>query len=545
MDEKRESIEYDVVIIGAGPSGLTTAIKLKQLAKEQKKPLRVCVLEKGAQVGAHILSGAIIQPNVLTQLFPQWQAMGAPLHTPARGEKFYYLTKHHAFRLPTPPQMRNKGNYIISLGALCRWLEKQATDLAIDIYPGFAASEILYNEKGQVIGVATGDFGINKTGLRKKTYQNGIALLAKQTVFAEGCRGTLTQQLFQRFQLTSQTQPQTYGIGLKELWRVKTNQHKPGFIMHSVGWPLDTKTYGGSFLYHLEDSYVSIGFVIGLDYQNPWLNPFNEMQRFKTHPLIKHTLAGGERIAYGARAINEGGYQSIPKVSFPGGVIVGDAAGFLNVVKIKGIHNAMKSGMLAAEAIFSSLKTAITNNEITTYPETLMKSSVFQELHQIRNVRPAFRWGLWAGLSYAAIESYLLRGKEPWTFSHRLDHKCLKQANKCKKIHYLKPDKSLTFDRLESVYYSNTYHEDDQPCHLVLKDTHLPISFNLKYYAAPEQRYCPAGVYEIIYQDKQQPRLQINAQNCIHCKVCDIKDPSQNIVWVSPEGSGGPNYSMM
>lgn len=549
----REKMEFDVLIIGAGPAGLSTAIRLKQLALQHQKDLSICVIEKGAEVGAHTLSGAVIEPRALDELVPDWREKGAPLNTAVSQDKFIYLTKKYAIRLPTPRPMRNHGNYIISLGKLCRWLAQIAEQMAISIFPGFAATEILYNQNDEVIGILTGDMGINKQGQPTANYQPGVELLAKQTVFAEGCRGSLSAELMQHYHLRQTADPQTYGIGIKELWEVNSADYQPGKVMHTIGWPLDHHTYGGSFIYHLDNNLVSVGFVIGLDYENPWLNPFEEMQRFKTHPAIVTLFKGGKRIEYGARALNEGGLQSLPKLTFPGGLLIGDCAGFLNVPKIKGTHTAIKSGMVAAECIFTTLtqpstidSTAYVPQEITEYPKQLKNSWVWQELQQVRNIRPAFRWGLWPGLIYAAIDTYIFRGKAPWTLHHQKpDHAHLTQAALAKKINYPKPDGQITFDKLSSVYLSNTHHNEDQPCHLKLRDAEIPIKINLALYDAPEQRYCPANVYEIIYTDKNEPRLQINAANCIHCKTCDIKDPKQNIVWVPPEGGGGPNYLNM
>ncbi len=540
---QRESMDVDILIIGAGPAGLAAAIRLKQLAQAQDRELNVTILEKGAEVGAHILAGAVIDPCALTELLPNWQNLQAPLHTPVSEDHFLYLSEKKSRRLPTPPQMRNHGNYIISLSQLTRWLGEQAQALGVDIFPGFAASEILYDDNAAVIGVATGDMGINKQGEQSERYQAGMELRAKQTLFAEGCRGSLTKQLIQRFNLTANCQPQTYGIGIKELWRVQGDHYQPGLVVHSVGWPLDKATYGGGFIYHMQDNTVAVGFVVGLDYKNPYLNPFAEMQRYKTHPSFKALFAGGERIGYGSRALNEGGYQSIPQLSFPGGMLIGDAAGFLNVAKIKGIHTAMKSAMVAVECVYENIDREPQAKQIN-YKPALQKTWLWHELYKVRNIRPAFRWGLTAGLGYAALDTYVLRGHAPWTFKHHHDHQQLLPAQQCPKINYPKPDGKLTFDRLSSVYLTNTFHEEDQPCHLTLKDKQIPIDVNLATYAAPEQRYCPAGVYEII-NDGQQARLQINAQNCIHCKTCDIKDPQQNITWVPPEGGGGPNYSDM
>jgi electron-transferring-flavoprotein dehydrogenase len=539
-------MEFDVVIVGAGPSGLAAAIRFRQLCAEHGKELSVCVVEKGSEVGAHILSGAVIEPRALNELIPDWQGRDAPLVIPATEDRFLLLTTRRAIRLPTPPQMNNHGNYIASLGNLCRWLAKQAETLGVEIYPGFAAAEVLYGQDGRVGGVATGDMGIGKDGAPTANHQPGVELHARQTLFAEGCRGSLSKTLMARFSLGDGADPQTYGIGLKELWEVEPGKHRPGLVVHSVGWPLDWRTYGGSFLYHLENRQVAVGFVIGLDYRNPYLNPFEEFQRFKSHPAIRPTFEGGRRIAYGARALNEGGYQAIPRLTFPGGALIGCAAGFLNVPKIKGSHCAMKSGMIAAEAAFAALASGIPPAELADYPARLKSSWVWDELHQVRNVRPGFRWGLWPGLGYAALDTYVLRGRAPWTLHHHPDHTALRRKEECAQIEYPKPDGKITFDRLSSVFLSSTNHEENQPAHLKLKDPTVPVAHNLALYDAPEQRYCPAGVYEIIRDaGGGNPRLQINAQNCVHCKTCDIKDPKQNIDWVTPEGGGGPNYPNM
>jgi electron-transferring-flavoprotein dehydrogenase len=543
---EREAMEFDVVIVGAGPSGLATAIRLRQLCAEHDKELSVCILEKGSEVGAHILSGAVIEPRALNELIPDWKDKGAPLNTEAKEDRFLYLTSSRAIRLPTPPQMHNDGNYIVSLGNFCRWLGSQAEDLGVEIFPGFAAAEVLYHEDGSVKGVATGDMGIGSDGRPKAGHEPGVELHARQTIFAEGCRGSLTKTLFERFDLRKNADPQTFGLGIKELWEIEPGKHQQGLCVHTVGWPLTASTYGGSFLYHLEDNQVAVGFVIGLDYANPHLSPFEEFQRFKTHPRIRPVFEGGRRVAYGARAINEGGFQAIPELTFPGGLLVGCTAGFLNVPKIKGTHTAMKSGMTAAECIFEALGNDAEARQISAYPERLKKTWVWEELYRERNIRPAFSWGLWGGVAYAGLDTYVLRGKAPWTLRHHEDHTQLKKASECPKIDYPKPDGVVSFDRLSSVYLSSTNHEEDQPIHLTLKDDSVPIEVNLKDYDAPEQRYCPAGVYEILRDDDgSNPRLQINAQNCVHCKTCDIKDPTQNINWVTPEGGGGPNYPNM
>jgi electron-transferring-flavoprotein dehydrogenase len=538
---EREQMEFDVLIVGGGPAGLSAAIRLKQLCAEHGEDLSVAVIEKGSEIGAHILSGAIFEPRALDELFPNWQELGAPLHTPALDDQFLFLTQNKSYKLPTPPQMHNKGNYIISLGNLCRWLAEQAENLGVEIYPGFTGARALYDEKNNLIGVGTGDMGITKQDEHGPNYTAGIDLIAKLTLIAEGARGSLTKEIIAKYKLDDECDPQTYGLGIKELWEVEPSKHQAGKIVHSIGWPLDSKTYGGSFLYHLENNQISIGFVVGLDYQNPYLSPFNEFQRFKHHPAIKSVLEGGKRLSYGARALNEGGWQSIPKLTFKGGFLIGCSAGFLNVAKIKGSHTAMKSGMIAAEACFGRL----TNKyPAFSYEEAIATSWIGRELKKVRNIRPSFQKGLWWGMMYSALDTYILRGKAPWTFSHHKDNESLKPAFKNKRIKYPNPDGVISFDRLSSVYLSNTNHEEDQPCHLILKDQETPIETNYKIYAGPEQYYCPAGVYEII-DENNQPRLQINAQNCVHCKTCDIKDPTQNINWVPPEGGGGPNYPNM
>jgi len=542
---ERESLNFDVLIIGGGPAGLAAAIRLAQIAQQQQRELSICVLEKGAEIGAQVLSGAVLDPKALNELLPDWKNLAAPIHTPVIEDQFTFLTADKSWRLPTPTPLHNRGNYIISLGNLCRWLAGQAEALGVQIFPGFTGAKVLYNTTNSVCGVATGDKGIDRAGKPTSSFQPGIDLYAKHTLFAEGCRGSLTKTLIQHYDLYENTHHQTYGIGIKELWEIPAAQHKLGHVFHSIGWPLDTKTYGGSFLYHLENQQVAVGFVVGLDYQNPYLDPFQELQRFKTHPAIRDIFQNGKRICYGARALNEGGWQSIPRLSFPGGLLIGDCAGFLNVPRIKGIHTNMKSGMIAAEILLAHWES--NEKELSHYDTAIKQSWIGKELYTARNIRPAFNWGLWSGLAYSAVDNYIFRGKTPWTFKHKKpDNQCLKPAAVCQPIHYPKPDGILTFDKLTSVFLSNTRHEEDQPCHLHLKDAAIAIDVNLKLYDSPESRYCPAAVYEIIKDgDKNSPRLQINAANCVHCKTCDIKDPLQNIDWTPPEGSDGPNYSGM
>ena len=545
----RESMSYDVVVVGAGPAGLSAAIRLKQMAAAANREIEVCVLEKGSEVGAHILSGAVLEPRALDELLPDWRELDAPVKTPVGAEKFLFLGQRGAVSIPhaiLPPAMKNHGNYIISLGNLCRWLATQAEGLGVEIFPGFAAAEILYDDDGRVGGVATGDMGVGRDGTPTDTYTRGMELRATYTLFAEGCHGHLGKELLARFNLRDGADPQTYGLGIKELWEVDPANHRPGLVMHTAGWPLGRRTYGGSFLYHLEDNQVAVGFVVGLDYDDPYLSPFEEFQRFKTHPAIRPTFEGGRRIGYGARALNEGGLQSLPRMVFPGGLLVGCEAGTLNAPKIKGTHTAMKSGMLGAEAVFEAIAAGNGPAELDGFEAAFRASWVHQELTKARNFRPAFKHGLWLGTLLVGIDQVVLRGRAPWTWhmGHR-DNETLRPKADCKPIDYPKPDGVVSFDRLSSVFVSNTNHEENQPVHLRLKDEAVPISVNLARYDAPETRYCPAGVYEIVTDDGASgPRLQINAQNCVHCKTCDIKDPEQNINWVAPEG-GGPNYPNM
>lgn len=541
----REAMDFDVVIVGAGPAGLAASIRLAQASLKSNVPLSICIIDKGDNVGAHILSGAVLEPRALNELLPDWQQKNPPQHTPVTHDEFNFLTSKRSLRLPTPPQMRNHGNYIISLGQFCRFLAEQAESLGVNVFPGFAATEIIY-DNDRVVGIVTGDKGVDRLGKPKNNYQPGIELRAKQVMFAEGCRGSLTQTLFTRYHLRDNVDPQTYGIGIKELWEIPSDLHQVGKVSHSVGWPLDQKTYGGSFAYHFGNNLLSIGFVIGLDYQNPYLNPYEEFQRFKTHPSMQPLLEKSRRIAYGARTLVEGGVQSIPKLTFPGGVIIGDAAGFLNVAKIKGIHNAMKSGMVAADAVFELLQKN-SNDECVAYPQTLKQSWLWDDLYKVRNIRPALRWGLLPGLAYSALDTYIFRGRAPWTLHHaHPDNESLKKAAQCKKIDYPKHDNKITFDLTTSVFLANVQYNEDQPYHLKLKDRHrVPIVVNLDEYASPETRYCPAGVYEILRNEKNEPRFMINGGNCIHCKACDIKDPTQNITWTPSEGGSGPQYEMM
>ncbi|HVL57458.1 MAG TPA: electron transfer flavoprotein-ubiquinone oxidoreductase [Burkholderiaceae bacterium] len=549
MDIERESMEFDVVVVGAGPAGLAAAIRLRQLAQQHGRDVSVCVLEKGSEVGAHILSGAVIDPRALNELLPDWKSLDAPIRTEVTEDRFLFLTPTRAISTPAwmlPPNFRNHGNYIVSLGNVVRWLGQQAEAAGVEVFAGFAAAEVLYDEAGAVKGVATGNMGVGRDGQPTANFQPGMELHAKYTLFAEGARGHLARQLMRRFELDRDSDPQAYGIGLKELWEIDPARHQQGLVMHTAGWPLDRNTYGGSFLYHDEGNKVAVGFVVGLSYENPYLSPFEEFQRFKTHPAIRGTFEGGKRLSYGARAIAAGGLASLPQLVFPGGALIGDDAGFLNASRIKGSHGAIKSGMLAAEAAYDALGSGRERDRLDAYPQAFRESWLHEELRRARNFKQWMSKGLYLGTLMVGLEQKVLGGRVPWTLRHRkADHEALRPAADFQPIAYPKPDGKLTFDRLSSVFVSNTNHEENQPVHLTLKDESIPVEVNLARYAGPEQRYCPAAVYEFVKTDDGRDRLQINAQNCVHCKTCDIKDPRQNIVWVTPEGGGGPNYTGM
>jgi electron-transferring-flavoprotein dehydrogenase len=544
----RESMDYDLVIVGGGPAGLSAAIKAKQLASSTGRDISVCVLEKGSEIGAHILSGAVMDPKALTELIPNWKEMGAPLDTEVNQDQFLFLTSDNSYQVPNwmlPHCFKNEGNYIVSLANVTRWLGAQAESLGVEIFPGFPAAEILYNEQGAVSGVITGSMGLDKEGNPTDQFQLGMELRAKYTLFAEGARGHLGKQLIEKFALDKDADPQSYGIGIKELWEVEPSKSKPGLVVHTAGWPLESDTYGGSFLYHLGDNKVAVGLVVGLSYKNPYLSPFEEFQRYKLHPKIRETFEGGKRIAYGARALTAGGLNSLPKTVFPGGALIGCDAGFLNASRIKGSHAAIKTGMLAAESAVAALNENRSADVLASYPTAFQNSWLYTELKQARNFKPWMSKGLYVGTLMVGLEQKLLGGNMPWTVHLKhADHECLEPAAQHQPIEYPKPDGKLTFDRLSSVFISNTNHAENQPIHLTLKNDAVPVDINLAKYAGPEQRYCPAGVYEYVETDGK-PRLQINSQNCVHCKTCDIKDPTQNIIWVTPEGSGGPNYASM
>ncbi|MDR1064183.1 MAG: electron transfer flavoprotein-ubiquinone oxidoreductase [Azoarcus sp.] len=546
---ERESMEFDVLIVGGGPAGLGAAIRLKQLAAERNHEISVCLIEKGAEIGAHTLSGAVLDPKSLAELFPDWKERGAPLITPATEDRVMYLTETKAYAFPNailPDCFDNHGNYIVRMGNITKWMGEQAEALGVEVYPGFAGADVLYDESGAVKGVVTGDMGVSRDGTHGPNYQPGMELIAKYTFFAEGCRGHLAKRLEAKYKLREGIDPQTYGIGIKELWEVPVANHRPGLVVHTAGWPLTSDVYGGAFLYHLEENLIEIGFVVGLNYTNTFLSPFEEMQRHKTHPEIRKFFEGGKRLAYGARAIATGNIQSLPRLVFPGGALIGDDAGFLNAARIKGNHTAIKSGALAAEAAFEAITAGRQRDALTAFPVAFRESWLYTELYKTRNFKPLMKKSFWLGSTLFGADQKLFFGKGPWTLHNHSDHDKIRPAAECQKIDYPKPDGTLTFDRLSSVFLSNTNHEEDQPCHLRLEDPEVAIAINLEVYDSPEQRYCPAGVYEIVRDGEDgKPRLQINSQNCLHCKTCDIKDPKQNIDWVTPQGGEGPIYQGM
>ncbi|MDR1855014.1 MAG: electron transfer flavoprotein-ubiquinone oxidoreductase [Azoarcus sp.] len=545
---ERESMEFDVLIVGGGPAGVAAAIRLKQLAAEKNQEVNVCLIDKGAEIGAHILSGAVVDPRSIAELFPDWKERGCPLITPATEDRVMYLTENAAFTLPNfglPDCFDNHGNYIVRMGNVTKWLGEQAEALGVEIYPGFAGADVLYDENGAVKGVVTGDMGLNKDGTEGPNFQPGMELIAKYTLFAEGCRGHLGKRLEAKYNLREGVDPQTFGIGIKELWEVPVANHRPGLVVHTAGWPLTPDVYGGAFMYHLEENLIEIGFVVGLNYSNPFLSPFEEQQRHKTHPEVRKFLEGGTRIGYGARAIATGNIQSLPRLVFPGGALIGDDAGFLNAARIKGNHTAIKSGALAAESVFEALAAGRQRDTLTSFPQKFRESWLYAELYKTRNFKPMMKKSFWYGSMLFAADQKLFMGKGPWTLHNHSDHDKIKPAAECRPIDYPKPDGVISFDRLSSVFLSNTNHEENEPCHLRLKDPKVAIEINYKIYDSPEQRYCPAGVYEIVKEDDGNVRLVINSQNCLHCKTCDIKDPTQNIDWVTPQGGEGPIYQGM